>query len=820
MNRLLLIDGHSLVYRSFFAFIRRPLRNAAGMNTSAVFGFANTLRKLLAELDPDHAAVVFDGPGPTFRNQRFSEYKIQRPPVPAELPPQLPWIKRLATAWGIRVFEADGVEADDVLATLATRFATQINVVLASSDKDLLQLVSGDAVRVYDPWRGQFYTPDDVVARLGVPPEQVVDYLALAGDASDNLPGVPGIGPKRAIEILRRFGSLIAALEVDERVKAHREIALLSYELARVRTDVPLAVTLADLRVGQPDRAELARLLRELEFRTLLKELGSEQDVVQQPAAVMTEKPTGRAFGVEFVPGEGLWIADDGGVQLIRDISTARKLISDGSVLKVGFDLKQQLRGLKSVGIDRCVPLFDVGVGAWLVDPERRDYGPEAVALLLPGAVPPVVPSDKAALARTAWFELDHRIAGLGLRVVCDEIEMPLVPVLQRMEDRGIGLDIDQLATVEQELAIEVKAVEAEIYRLAGHEFNIASPRQLAAVLFDELDLVHGRRMRSGRSTASPVLRDLLGSHPIVAAVLRWRELTKLCNTYLAPLRTYADPATRRVHPTFNQTGTATGRLSCANPNLQNVPIRSEAGRRIRYCFCAAPANRLISADYSQIELRVLAHISGDEQLIEAFRRGEDIHTWTAAAILGIDPEMVGPDQRRLAKVVNYGLIYGMGDFGLAARTEISREEARVFLDRYMGRFVAVARWMDKVVEQARSEGVVRTITGRMRAVAGVVDRNRNVSEAARRAALNAPIQGSAADIIKRAMLKVEEALNQAGINPGLLLQVHDELVLEVPESMVAKASQLVRDCMEHACQLEVPLVVSLGSGKNWGEAH
>lgn len=822
MARLLLVDGHSVVYRSFFAFIRRPLRNAKGVNTSAVFGFANTLRKLLADLEPEFAAVVFDAPGTTFRHDKFSQYKIQRPPAPDELPPQVPMVKQLLQGWGIRELEVAGVEADDVLATMALRYAGEIEVVIATSDKDMLQLVGGP-VRVYDPWKVKFFEPADVVERLGVPPGQVADYLALAGDSSDNIPGVPGIGPKRAVEILARCGTLAEALEGDERVRAHRDLALLSYELATVKTNVTLDQELEFLRVGTMDRPLLSALLRELGFRSLLREMDLEQEGEAQIGSVRAASPsTNQAgCGFEFVPDDGLWLADRNGARLVKEPAAIARVLRDERVTKVGFDLKQQFKALRAAGVTVCAPWFDVGIGAWLVDPERRDYGPDAVAQRILGLTPALAgPAERVSLAHAAWGELAMRLAAMGLDSVSAEIEMPLVPVLGSMEERGIGLDLPRMAGVESELSGELAELEKKVWRLAGHEFNIASPKQLGKVLFEELKLGHGKRTKTGYSTGSTVLQNIASSHEIVGEVLRWRELTKLCSTYLVPLRELADPVTHRVHPTFNQTGTATGRLSCSEPNLQNIPVRTELGRRIRSCFTAGPGNVLVSADYSQIELRVLAHITGDEELADAFRRGEDIHSWTAAAILGVDPQDVTPDQRRLAKVVNFGLVYGMGDYGLASRTDISLDQARVFLDGYMTRFAAVARWMDATAEQACAEGVVRTISGRLRSLPGIADRNRNVSEAARRAALNAPIQGSAADIIKRAMLEVEVALKKAGADPGMVLQVHDELVIEVPETMAQKAAELVRERMETAWRISVPLVVEVGTGSNWGDAH
>jgi DNA polymerase I len=825
VKRLLLIDGHSVIYRSFFAFIRNPLRNSKGFNTSAVFGFAQTLKKLFKELKPDYCAVVYDAPGRTFRDEKFSEYKIQRPPAPEELPPQMPIVKEMVRAWGIAGFEVSGVEADDVLATLARRFEEPgMNVTIATSDKDLLQLVRS-GVTVYDPWKEKRFDPDDVREKLGVYPELVPDLLALSGDDIDNIPGVPGVGSKRAREILARWGSLEAALAQDERVRAHGDIARLSRELAEVRADVEVPAELESLKVRAPDAAALQRIFTDMEFRGLAAEVAPQVEVeveakVQAKLDLGAFRKAGK-LGMCLEVSKGLWVsAGAGDVALIGDLALQQSLLSDSGLLKVGFDLKEQLKSAHQAGFEVTGPFFDVGVAAWLCDPNRRTFTPEEVTLQVFGnRVPPLSKQARAAHALTLFGTLEPQLLAMGLGNVSTDLEMPLVPILAAMEERGMKVDLAGLSRLEVELTTDLQSIERRVYQLAGHEFSIGSPRQLGVVLFEELKLARGKKTKTGYSTSVDILSELAPQHEIVREVLKYRELTKLCNTYLEPLRLAAREKTHRVHATFNQTGTATGRLSSSDPNLQNIPIRTDLGRQIRSAFVAERGNVLISADYSQIELRVLAHLSGDEQLAEAFMRGEDIHARTAAAILKKDIRDVKSDDRRLAKVVNYGLVYGMGDYGLSSRAEIPIEQARAFLDEYMARFSGVAEWREKTIEEAKQNGYVRTISGRVRLTPGITDKNRAVAEATKRYALNAPVQGSAADIIKNAMLRIEGLLG-GGFGTGMILQVHDELVVEVAEARREEACDIIRDEMEHAWKLDVPLVVETGVGQNWGEAH
>lgn len=817
--RLLLIDGHSVAYRSHFAFIREPLRDSRGRNTSAIFGFVNTLRKLLDDQKPTHCAVAFDAPGRVFRHERFAEYKAQRPPTPDELVDQLPVVKQVVGLWGIVTCEVPGVEADDVLGTIAKAAAAQgFDVTIASSDKDLLQLV-GSGIRVHDPWLGRTFGPDEVREKLGVGPEQVVDYLALTGDSVDNVPGVPGIGPKRARALLARHGSLERVLDAEEKVAAYRDKAELSRELVRIDTGVSLGCGIDDLRLGERDREALRALFEELEFRKLAQELSPTATAIAVGPFDRDRVSAAQVLGVAR-DGEGNWaVAVDPDSTMVVPAGEAdwlAEVLARSGVLKVGCGLKAMMSAA-----DLAPPLCDVGVAAWLLDPNRRAYDFASVAEQILGhAAAGESSADVAATVLEVYEAVAPRIDEAGLHRVLDEIEMPLMPILARMERRGVMIDVRHFRELKAEIGQEIARLEREVRGLAGVEFNVASPRQLGTVLFERLGLARGRKVKTGFSTDSAVLAGLADAHPVVPSVLRFRELTKLCGGYISPLLECADPETHRIHTCFNQTGAATGRLSSSNPNLQSIPIRSELGRRIRAGFVAGDGMVLVSADYSQIELRVLAHLSRDEELRRAFAAGDDIHIRTAASVFGLEPAAVTAEHRRLAKVVNYGLIYGMGDYGLSSRMGLSLNEARAFLDSYLASFAGVAVWRDRVVAEAIERGQVRTLAGRVRPVPAVASRNRNVAEAARRAAINAPVQGSAADIIKRAMIGVDERLKRERIVPGMVLQIHDELLFEVAERDVELAQALVREEMEGAWKLDVPLVVEVGSGKSWDEAH
>jgi DNA polymerase-1 len=821
---VVLVDGHSIAYRAYFGLIRSPLRNSRGQNTSAVFGFINSLKRLLARFTPEHAAVVFDAPGKTFRHGLFEEYKIQRPRMPDDLITQLPIIKQVTTALGIRTVEIPGVEADDVLGTLTRQFSVRnYPVCLVTSDKDLLQLVD-ERVRVFDPFKDLIYDRDRATEKFGIPPERMRDFLALSGDSSDNIPGVPGIGDKRAQALLLKYGSLDNALAQEPVLEQHRAIALLSRDLATIRTDLDLDLTPAQLHLSEPDRPALVRIFTDLEFTSLLRDLlgANEESVEVVRNDTLSELAGARRVGI--TTDDQYCYLTNGGTGLLQvplDRPELQKLaLGNPDMLKVGFDLKQMLRKFPGADIPSAA-LADVMIADWLLDPNRRSFGlPEMVLRVLGRAVSESVGERTALYALQLYDRLEPLLNEKGLTGLFQNLEMPLVPVLAAMELRGVAIDKPALVALSAELGEQANLLEKSIWHQAGTEFNISSPRQLSQVLFEKLGLKPGRRTKTGYSTDASVLQELAPNSPVVADILRLRELTKLRSTYLDPLAEKCDPATGRVHTSFNQTGTATGRLSTSEPNLQNIPIRGELGRKIRRAFIAPPGSVLVSADYSQIELRVLAELTGDENLKAAFARGDDIHARTAAALFQIGTEGASAEQRRIAKMVNFGIAYGMSDYGLASRLGMSREEARAFIDAYFALYPAVRSWSEKVVEEAARSGYSKTLFGRIRPINDLQSKNRQAYEAARRAAVNTPIQGTAADIMKRAMIAVHHELTAAGISGGMVLQIHDELLLEVRESEADAAARIARKAMQSAWSGSVRLETSVGIGRNWAEIH
>jgi DNA polymerase-1 len=824
VGRVVLVDGHSLAYRAHFALIRNPLRDSQGENTSAVFGFASSLRKLMSRFKPEYAAVVFDAPGPSFRHELFKEYKMQRPKIPDELARQLPIIKQLVSAQGFEQFEEPGVEADDALGAIARRLSAQgFEIYIITSDKDLLQLVD-DRIRVYDAFKDVVYDPGKVKERFGFGPERIADYLALCGDAIDNIPGVPGIGEKRAQEIVLKYPDLEAALAQDIRLRTHRDIARASKALTVLRTDLDLPLDLERLRMKPPDQVALIRLFKELEFTSLLTELA---EGAGSPVEVLSGEDRTRLAGLPIVgiglEGDLCWIAASSTqVQAVpmRDGRLHAEILENPGILKVGFDLKPLLKRFRILGV-RPKPIADVMVAIWLLDSNRKRYElPELLLKYTDRVIGQTRESDVPAHALALYERVQPELDKWQLASLFHDLEMPLEYVLAGMELRGVKLDRTMLAQFSQELTAEIAGLERTIQDQVGMDFNLRSPQQLSQVLFERLKLKPKRRTKTGYSTDASVLQELARSNPIVAEILKVRELTKLQSTYLEPLSQLADPSSGRVHTSFNQTGTATGRLSASAPNLQNVPIRSELGRKVRQAFIAESGFLLISADYAQIELRVLAEISGDHNLKAAFEQGEDIHTRTACAVLGCTEKEVTPEARRIAKMVNYGLIYGMSDFGLAERLGLPREESKAFIEAYRSLYPGVQEWIRSVVERATHEGLVRTRFGRIRPVLGLQSSNQQVYEATRRAAINAPIQGTAADIIKRAMLAVEQRLTEAGFRGGMVLQVHDELLLEIEQERVGEAERAVRSEMAGAWAGPIPLQVDIGIGTNWAEIH
>ena len=910
--RLVLIDGHALAYRAFFALPLENFSTREGEPTNATYGFTATLLTILQEQHPDYIAVCFDA-GHSGRETLYPQYKAHRDKMPDEMRVQMERIRQIVTAFNIPVFEVEGLEADDLLGTLARQAAEQgVETLIVTGDRDLLQLVS-PRVRVFLAGRrlseGQVYDEQAVRERFGgLTPAQLRDYKALVGDPSDNIPGVRGVGEKTAIALLQRYGSLEAVYEHLEGIEPPRyraalaqgrDDALLSRKLVTIHTDLPVTLDLAACAAGDFSRDQVAALFRQLEFRSLIDRLpgAAAQGPVRQLSLFDTApKPTrpsptqhhvvttaealaalvdrlARAEAVAFdtettstdpmraalvglafsdCQGEGWYIpvGHRQGEQLPLEqvLGALRPLLTDPNRPKWGHNAKYDMAVLARYGIDLDGLAFDTMIAEWLTDPGSHNLGLKNLAFVRLGVemtpIEELIGSGRNQLsmadvaieqvAAYAAADVDMtlrlgRVLGEELRQkghwdLFLELELPLVRVLLEMEMAGVALDVDFLRQMSLELARRLEELEQQIYRLVGHTFNINSTQQLGKVLFEELGLSveGGRRTSTGRySVAADVLESMQGRHPVIDLILEQREVAKLKSTYVDALPQLVNPQTGRLHTSYNQVGTVTGRISSSEPNLQNIPIRSPLGRQVRRAFVAQPGWRLLGADYSQIELRVLAHVSGDPGLIEAFRRDEDIHATTAAAILGVPLDQVTADQRRLAKAVNFGLIYGMSAYGLARSTGLTQAEAENFIEQYFGRFPRVRAYLRDTIAQARNRGYVETLLGRRRYFPVLQSTSPGQVPAQKRAereAVNAPIQGSAADIIKRASLLLRRALRERGLQARMIIQVHDELVLEVPEGEMDVTAPLVRQVMESAFPLRVPLKVDLKSGSNWFE--
>jgi DNA polymerase-1 len=881
-EKLFLIDAMSLVFRAFYAPMQMAMVSPSGIPTKAVYIFIRTLRKLLKDHRPGYVAVAFDLAAPTFRDRLFEEYKANRPAAPDDLIVQLPYVRRFCQALGIPLVEKEGFEADDVIGTLATEGARQgLDIFIVSGDEDLFQLVN-DRVRVLKPARGAndsetLCDAAKVKEILGVEPSQVVDWLALTGDPSDNIPGarpLPGqepalspgekkrsyIGPKGATDLIRRFGSLDKALnsygQVEKQsyrdaLRDFRQEALLSRELATIRTDVPLEKDIESLRLGQPNPEEVAALCQELGFTSMLREfleqapaasaalaaeeLHTPQGIVNWLAAGDAQPTIAIGFGVEGDEGfagklTGLGLADGSRVAVVPLIESAnaagllaalRPVLSNESRAKAVYNSKLLRLLLAKEGVEIDGITDDPMLYSYLLEPLATSHSLEAVVLRRLGRRITFSPAESALCTRELTTLLEPEVVREDLKRLYTEIELPLAAVLAEVEAAGIRLDPEILARMSAEFDKELTDLTREVYDLAGQAFDIDSPKQLGEILFDKLKLPGGKRLKkSGQwSTDASVLESLAERHDLPRKIIEYRTRAKLKSTYVDALPRYIHPATGRLHTSFNQTVARTGRLSSSNPNLQNIPIGDEFGLRIRSAFVAEPGRKLISADYSQIELRVLAHLSEDRLLIEAFSRDEDIHSRTALEIFGIPPGLQTHEHRRMAKAINYGVIYGLSSFGLAARTSTSKTEAQRYIDAYFDRYKKVKEYLDGLVEEARRTGRVRTLFGRLRPIPEINSKDVPARNRAEREAMNTPLQGTAADLMKLAMVKVQARLKREKLRTRMILTVHDELVFEAPENELDTAREVVKAEMESAFAMKVPLRVDVGVGMNWKEA-
>ena len=821
-NLIWLVDGHHLAYRSYFALGK--LTTSRGEPTQAIFGFLRTLLKLLKE-DGNCVIVVFDPPTKTFRHDAFEEYKAHRAATPDDFYPQLEKIKKLVDLLGLKRLEIPGYEADDVIGTLARKAELEgYPVRILTGDRDSFQLLS-EAVQVMLP-DGRLMTPQAVQEKYGVTAAQWVDYRALVGDSSDNLPGARGIGEKTAARLLQEWGSLDALYENLEALppklrailERNRNNVQLSHTLSEIHTDLPIELDFRDCHRREPDRMALRQALERLEFDSILRELNLLAALPTAQEAAWPPPPD--AFlGYTLDRPQPMW-ANWLGLAAFAEGKGYRGQPSLHELQKFPEIRSIAAKDLSVLALKEGVwvpPGDDPLLLAYLYDPANTEV---AGTLRRYGAGDwSDDPLERAQAAHTLWQTLQGRIEeNPKIEWLYQHLEKPLSAVLARMEARGISLDTEYLLQLSEELGKEISYLEAEIHRLAGRPFNVNSRDQLEVILYDELKLSPGRKTQTGRrSTAASALEELQGQHEIIERILSYRELTKLKNTYLDPLPRLLHPKTGRLHTRFNQTGTATGRLSSVDPNLQNIPIRTKIGRRIRKAFRAAPGMKLVVADYSQIELRVLAHLSGDENLIRVFREGKDIHAQTAAWMFGLDLDQVGGEQRRAAKTINFGVLYGMSAHRLSNELSIPYAEAERFIERYFASYPRVRAWIEQVLADARQKGYVETMFGRRRFVADLDARIRSVREAAERMAFNMPVQGTAADLMKLAMVKLQPELE--GLEAHLVLQVHDELLVEAPAHKAEQVAGVMREVMQNAWALEVPLEVGTGIGENWLEA-
>lgn len=821
------------------------MRTSSGLSTEAVFIFHNMLRKLTTTFKPTYIAAIFESSEPTVRSETYAEYKANRTEMPPDLGPQIPYVRRILDAMNIPTLEFPGFEADDVIGAIACRKpAKPLEVVIVSSDKDMLQLVN-DRVFMLNPMKDdEWYDAAKVEKFMGVKPSQVADLLALKGDSIDNIPGAPGIGDKGAKDLLTRFGSVENVLEHAAEVERkmyresllnNRDQILLSKQLATIHTQLPLEWDLQALKAQTPNTSILKGLYKELEFFSLLKDLPPEDDSAtrdygtlsgadaivewlnkrpaEAPLAVALDL-TNSYVGLSFHVGQGraIPLSELDAVRPVLESETVPKVVHDVKALQVAFD---------GLGVKLRNVVDDVMLYAFLVSADPGGCSPENLAERYLDRKLNAAAEQQAEATLTIAEMLRPEIQQQEVLSVYQQIDRPLAPVLARMEENGIRVDTEVLAELSKRLAERADAIGTKIYAEAGHPFNINSPQQLGKILFEEMGLPAPVKWGKGKviSTAADVLEGLAPKYAVAQLVLDYRQLTKLKGTYIDALPDLIRPKTGRVHTTFNQAGAATGRLSSSNPNLQNIPIRTEEGREIRSAFIPEPGWVLAAADYSQIELRLLAHMSADPVLVESFRNNEDIHARTAAEVFNVSPVMVDPNMRRAAKAVNFGIVYGQTPFGLAQTLGIDRKEAELYIRRYFERYAGVQEFIDRTIEEVRRTGVAKTLFGRRRPIPDMLSRNPSARSFAERTAVNTPLQGTAADLIKLAMIRIDGKLDEQKMQSRMLLQVHDELVFEAPPEELEQLKSLVKKEMESVYELAVPLLVEVGTGPNWRDA-
>jgi DNA polymerase-1 len=888
-KKLYLIDGSAYLYRAYHAI--RSLSNATGFPTNAIFGFTRMLLKLMEERTPPYVGMFFDAKGPTFRHAVYADYKANRPPMPDDLAMQIPPVKAVTEAFRIPVIEMDGYEADDLIGTTARQAAAAgFDVTIVTGDKDFVQLLT-EHITIWDPMKDKDIGMQDIAAANGVSPPQMIDVMGLSGDTADNVPGVPGIGPKTALKLIQSYQSLegvyahieeIKGAKQRENLLAFKDQALLSRDLVTICTEAPIAFDPEVYRASAPDEAKLAAICQTYEFRQLQQRFTAPTEgpakhyhgimdaealaqLVAQLAradrvALDTETTSqdpmraelvGLSFAVApheafYIPCGHRYLGAPSQMACTDVLTTLKPILENPAIAKIGQNIKYDWMVLSRHGIDLQGVRFDTMVASYLLNPSKRSHSLDQIAMDFLGhktityaevvgkgskkagfeAVPveQAIPyaAEDADITLMAYEALRPQLEELGLMDLFDTVEMPLVPVLLRMEMTGITVDQDRLRELSKSFAAQLESLETSIHALAGEPFNIKSSQQLGRILFEKLALPVQKKTKkkTGYSTDVGVLTTLAEHHELPALVLRHRGLAKLKSTYVDALMEMVHPTTRRIHTSYNQSVTATGRLSSSDPNLQNIPIRTEEGREIRKAFIPRPGWKLLAADYSQVELRILAHYAQDDTLISAFASDQDIHTRTACEVFETSEEMIGDELRRHAKVINFGIIYGMGPYSLAQDLGISQAMAKTYIDNYFNHYPGVKAFIDQTIETARRTKQTSTLMGRIRLLPDIDSRNHNVRQFAERTAVNTPIQGTAADLIKLAMIAVDRQLREASRQAVMLLSVHDEIVLEVPPSEIETVSAMVQTTMEGIWELAVPLKVNLAVGDNWNEAH
>ena len=885
MPTLYLIDGNSYLYRAFYAI--RNLSASDGTPTNAIYGFTNMILKILREKSPDYFAVVFDAPGPTHRHEAYEEYKAHRPGMPDDLKPQVPLIKEIISAFNIQRIEKPGYEADDIMAHIAKEAESEgLEVYIVTGDKDMCQVVS-PRIKLYDTMKEKVTEEKDVIEKFGIKPSQFPEVIALMGDASDNIPGAPGIGEKTAVKLLKEFGNLENIIDNRENIKNARarnavseniENIKLSLELATFHPNVPVDVSVRDLELQDPDWGTLQEYFSRFQFTSLVRLVPKQgvpahekieyatvldQASLKEALSSITNEVT---IDTETTSPSPM-LADLVGISLAADpskayyipvahsypgapeqlsksdaVSLMKEILEDPKISKTGHNIKYDFIVMKNEGIHINGIAFDTMLSSYLLNPNKANHNLTDAAMEHLGmkklSFKDVVGKGKKNFSEVSvedatkysgedsavtlrlknYFE--PQIEKEGLEKLFHEIEVPLIEVLAEMEMAGVRIDLPLMESYSQKMAGELSSIEQRIYFIAGEEFNINSPKQLQEILFERLGLKPTKKTKTGYSTNIDVLEQLALQHELPKEIIEYRGLSKLKSTYVDALPRLVNPKTGRLHTSFNQSVTATGRLSSSDPNLQNIPIRGEWGKKIRAAFIADKGNLLLSSDYSQIELRVFAHLSQDERLIEIFNNDGDVHTGTACELFGVPPEKVSDEMRRSAKTVNFGIVYGISPYGLSQQLGIPPDEAKYYIDTYFARHHGVKDYIDRLIKEAAEKGYVATLLDRKRAIPELKSTNKNLKQLGERLATNTPIQGSAADIIKVSMINIWKRLGKENLEAKMLLQVHDELLFEVPEKEKDTVEQMVREEMESAVKLRVPLKVDIGIGENWAEAH